>query len=70
MAWVEPVTRTLGPLTYGVADQPASAATHAVSLPGKTDAWKVPCATRSEPVVVLPARPWRSPAGCRGSPGS
>ncbi len=54
MAWVD---RALGPLTYGVADQPASAATHAMSLPGKTDAWKKPCATRSEAVVVLPVRP-------------
>ncbi|MFI1538170.1 hypothetical protein [Streptomyces anandii] len=28
-----------------------------MSLPGKADAWKVPCATWLEPVVVLPARP-------------
>jgi hypothetical protein len=44
-------------VTYGVAVQLALAATHAMSLPGKTDAWKVPCATRLAPVVVLPARP-------------
>ncbi len=56
----EPVTCTFAPplpFTYGVAVQLPFAATHAMSLPGKTEAWKEPWATRLKPVVLVPARP-------------
>ena len=57
VACTEPATCALEPLTYGVARQLAFVATQAMSLPGKIDAWNVPCAVWSKPVVVLPACP-------------
>src|SRR5690606_1781444 len=59
-ACTEPVTSTTSPscaLTPGVAVHWSLVATQAMSLPGKVDASKVPCAVRSNPVVVSPGSP-------------
>ncbi len=53
----EPVTAPDALFTYGVAVQLLLVATQDMSLPGKTEAWKLPCAARLAPVVLDPARP-------------